>query len=140
MESDQADWIRLRTDLWPESPDDHRAEIPAHFTNPPNDAECFVAQSPDGRVVGFAEVRLRQYAEGCVTSPVGYLEGIYVEPAFREMGFARGLVLAGEAWARSHGCTELASDRALDNAASGAFHRAAGFQEVERVVCYRKDL
>ena len=44
------------------------------------------------------------------------------------------------ALARSRGCTEFASDRLLDNEASGAFHLAAGFEETERVVCYRKDL
>ena len=77
---------------------------------------------------------------GCRTSPVGYLEGIYVDETHRRKGAARALVLAGEAWARRLGCTEFASDRALDNDESGAFHRAAGFDEVERIVCYRKDL
>lgn len=47
---------------------------------------------------------------------------------------------ACEAWARSRGCTELGSDRALDNRASGAFHLATGFDEVGRVVSYRKEL
>lgn len=133
-------WVRLRTELWPESPDDHRREVPGFLREKPENEECFVAEDGHGMVVGFAEVRLRAYAEGCLTSPVGYLEGIYVAPDHRRSGHARGLVRAGEAWARRHGCTEFASDRALDNEASGAFHEAAGFHEVERVVCYRKDL
>lgn len=138
--ADADDWIRLRTELWSDSPDDHPREIAEYVADPPADAECFVAETSDGRIVGFAEVGLRWYAEGCRSSPVGYLEGIYVEEAYRRRAHARGLVLAGEAWARSQGCTEFASDRALENEMSGAFHLAAGFEEVERIVCYRKDL
>lgn len=133
-------WIRMRTTLWPEAPEDHPPEIAAYFADPPPDAICLVAEGDDGRLVGFAEVGMRPYAEGCRSSPVGYLEGIYVEDTHRGLGHARGLVRAGEAWARRLGCTEFASDRSLDNDASAAFHRAAGFDEVERIVCYRKDL
>lgn len=133
-------WTRLRTRLWPEWPADHPREIVAYFQDPPARAACFVAEGEDGEVVGFAEVGLRDYAEGCGTSPVGYLEGIYVDTGARRSGYARALVLACEAWARSRKCTEMGSDRALDNEVSGDFHVAVGFEEVERVVCYRKKL
>ncbi|NNF14816.1 MAG: GNAT family N-acetyltransferase [Gemmatimonadetes bacterium] len=133
-------WIRLRTALWPESPEDHPPEVASFFAEPPGDATCYIAEVANGRVVGFAEVGMRRYAEGCRSSPVGYLEGIYLEDAHRRQGHAKGLLLAGEAWARSRGCTEFASDRDVDNEESGAFHLASGFSEVQRIVCYRKDL
>lgn len=138
--SDRAEWIRLRESLWPGTPDDHRAEVAAFLNHPSPRDVCFLAVSADGAPIGFAEARLREYAEGCTSSPVGYLEGIWVEPDFRRSGVGDALVAAVEGWARSRGCTEMASDRALDNEASGRFHEAAGFEEVERAVLYRKRL
>jgi aminoglycoside 6'-N-acetyltransferase I len=138
--ADASEWARLRTALWPESPDDHPPEIAAYFEDPPTWAVCLLAEEPDGRIAGFAEMGLRNYAEGCATSPVGYLEGIWVEPDRRDSGVGRALVEAGAGWARSLGCRELASDRALDNEASGVFHTALGFDEVIRIVCYKKEL
>jgi aminoglycoside 6'-N-acetyltransferase I len=133
-------WTALRTALWPEKPEDHGPEVATFLTDRPGDAECFVAEDAGGCVVGFAEVGLRGYAEGCASSPVGYLEGIYVVADARRRGVGRRLVEAGEAWSRARGCTEMASDRALVNEASGAFHLAVGYAEAHRVVCYRKEL
>jgi len=138
--SDADAWVRLRTALWPDSPQDHPREVGAYFADPPEDASCFVAEDGEGRVVGLAEVGLRRYAEGCLSSPVGYLEGIYVKEGARREGYGRALVRGCEAWARSRGCTELASDRALDDEASGAFHGGVAFEETGRIVCYRKRL
>ena len=137
---DTADWIRLRTELWPEEPEDHPPEIEAYFSRPPERSICLLAEEPEHGIIGFAEVGLRDYAEECRTSPVGYLEGIYVQPGARRTGAGRALVRAGEEWARTRGCSEMASDRALDNEPSGVFHEAVGFTEVHRVVCYRKEL
>jgi aminoglycoside 6'-N-acetyltransferase I len=120
-------------------PNDHPQEIAAHFAKPPESFECLLAVI-DGEVVGFAEVGLRPYAEDCRTSPVGYLEGIYVTEARRGQGVGRTLVAAAEQWARDQGCAEMASDRELVNEASAAFHAATGFQEAARIVCYRKAL
>lgn len=138
--ADAAAWARLRTALWPEAPDDHPPEIAAYFADPPEAAVCLLAEEEEGRIAGFAELGMRAYAEGCASTPVGYLEGIWVEPDRRKSGVGRALVEAGAAWARALGCRELASDRALDNDASGAFHVAIGFDEVMRIVCYRKEL
>ena len=66
--------------------------------------------------VGFAEISLRyDYVEGSETSPVGYLEGIYVKEAFRGKGYARELLKECENWAKSKGCSEFASDCELSN-------------------------
>lgn len=80
------------------------------------------------------------YVNGCSTSPVGFLEGIYVWPEYRRRGAARLLCREVEAWAREHGCRELASDTQTDNFPSRQMHEALGFAESERVVCYHKRL
>lgn len=96
----------------------------------------------DGQTVtGFAEASLRHdYVNGCETSPVAFLEGIYVAPEYRRRGIARALCDAVEEWALGHGCTEFASDAPIDNEESHQMHAALGFEEMERVVCFRKTL
>ncbi|MBV8171599.1 MAG: GNAT family N-acetyltransferase, partial [Candidatus Eremiobacteraeota bacterium] len=99
----------------------------------------FVSES-DQRLSGFIEVRLRPYADGCDTSPVGYIEGWYVEPASRRSGIGRRLVAAAEQWARARGCSEMASDSLLDNENGRRAHEHLGYAEVEQAVRFRKDL
>src|SRR5205807_8206004 len=93
-----------------------------------------------GQPVGFAELSIRAYAEGCRTDRVAYLEGWYVVPEARNEGVGHALIAAAEAWGRSQGCVEFASDAELTNDASAAAHTALGFVEVGRVRCFRKDL
>jgi aminoglycoside 6'-N-acetyltransferase I len=138
--ADAGAWLALREALWPGTPNDHRHDVDRWFTSPPPREACFVAERPGVGIVGFAELRLREYAEDCTTSPVGFLEGIFVSPEQRFGGVGRALVAAGEAWARERGCTEMASDRELSNDASGAFHESLGYVETVRIVCYRRDL
>lgn len=91
--------------------------------------------------VGFAQCQLRyDYVEGTGSSPVGYLEGIFVKDEYRKQGYAAELLNACERWAKSCGCTEFASDCELDNAAGIRFHQSAGFSEANRIVCFTKKL
>ncbi len=93
-----------------------------------------------GRPIGFVELSLRAYAEGCQSDNVAYVEGWYVTPEARGRGVGRALIEAAEDWARGQGCTELASDAELGNAASAAAHEALGFSEVGQIRCFRKVL
>jgi aminoglycoside 6'-N-acetyltransferase I len=93
-----------------------------------------------GGALGFAEVSLRDFAEGCESSPVGYLEGWFVTEPSRRLGVGRALLEAGEAWARARGCVEFASDAETWNEGSIASHGRLGFEEVCRIVCFRKGL
>lgn len=138
--ADATAWARLREALWPGSLDGHRREVAAYFETPPDTSTCLVAEVAAGGVIGFVEVGLRAYAEGCHSSPVGYLEGIFVDESHRKLGVGRALVHAAERWAREQGCTEMASDREIHNEGSGRFHATLGFEEVERIVCFRKSL
>jgi len=138
---EQDGWLRLRQALWPDCPEaEHRAEMGAFLLEPEKYAQ-FVAYGEDGQAAGFAEAALRtDYVNGTETSPVAFLEGIYVEPLHRRRGWGRALVGAVAAWAGSLGCRELASDALLENEASHLMHRALGFEETERVVFFRKEL
>lgn len=129
----------LAAKLWPGHRPEELAEDFAGLAASEN-AACFLAWEED-RAAGFAQCQLRHdYVEGTKTSPVGYLEGVYVEAAFRRNGCAGRLLAACEAWARERGCAEFASDCELDNADSLRFHLAVGFDEANRVICFRKDL
>lgn len=134
-------WCRLRAQLWPDGAEaEHRREIGDMLLSPDRLAG-FVALAPDGAVVGFAEASLRHdYVNGCETSPVAFLEGVFVAPDYRRAGIARDLVHAVQDWARARGVTELASDADIDNSASITMHGALGFEETERVVYFRKPI
>lgn len=93
------------------------------------------------QAVGFAQCQLRHdYVEGTDSSPVGYLEGIFVEENYRNRGYAKELLKQCEAWAKEMGCTEFASDCELENTGSLAFHLKMGFEEANRVICFTKKL
>ena len=100
----------------------------------------FLAYEED-KPVGFAQCQLRHdYVEGTETSPVGYLEGIYVKEDSRQHGFASQLMKACEDWARAEGCVEFASDCEIDNTESLEFHLKLGFKEANRIICFSKHL
>ena len=140
--------MALRTALWPdEGGTSHADEVARFFAEPRSGPgtmpeAVLVAESTGAAptLVGFAEISRRLYAEGCETSPVGFLEGWYVVAERRREGVGRALVAAAEAWARDLGCQEFASDALADNLVSAAAHRALGFEEVEVIRCFRKDL
>ena len=128
----------LAAKLWEHPAEELQEEFAALLSDP--DAALFAAKR-DEAVVGFAQCQLRHdYVEGTSSSPVGYLEGIWVEEAHRNRGIAAALLRACEEWARAQGCTEFASDCELTNTDSIRFHEAMGFEEANRIVCFRKGL
>jgi aminoglycoside 6'-N-acetyltransferase I len=125
--------------LFPQHSADALADGMREFRARP-DGDVFVAERADGSLAGFVEVGARPYADGCDTSPVGYVEAWYVDPDVRRSGHGRALLAAAEAWALGRGYREMASDAQLDNQVSHAAHRHAGYEEVDRVVQFRKVL
>jgi len=133
-------WVACRARLWPDAGEAaHRRDAERLIDGDAPFAAWIALRGED--VVGFAEALLRRDpVNGCDTSPVAFLEGLWVDPRSRRRGIARQLIAAVEAWARGLGCGELASDALIDNAPSHATHIAAGFEETERVVYFRKRL
>ena len=129
----------LAMQMWPEQDPDGLAEEFRELLPDP-DAVCFLRYT-GSRPVAFAQCQLRHdYVEGTDSSPVGYLEGIFVSETYRRKGYAAELLAECEKWAKEKGCSEFASDCELDNADSLDFHLAAGFEEANRIICFRKKL
>ena len=104
------------------------------------DAVCFI-KYVDNKPAAFAQSQLRyDYVEGTESSPVGYLEGIFVAEGYRKHGYAAELLVECEKWAKEKGCTDYASDCELVNEDSLKFHMALGFEEANRIICFRKDI
>ena len=129
----------LACQLWPDhTVEEMQGEFAVFFAKP--DAAFFLAYTEE-TAIGFAQCQLRHdYVEGTDSSPVGYLEGIYVADGYRKQGIARELLSACESWAKEKGCTEFASDCELDNVQSLQFHLNVGFEEANRIICFTKKL
>lgn len=138
---DRPKWAEMRATLWPDADAAELAhETVRHFAGAKAADEVFVAENVNGHLLGFLEMSLRPYANGCASKPVPFVEGWYVSSQSRHLGVGRALIEAVENWARLRGFSEIGSDATLENDISHAAHQALGFEEVERVVCFRKSL
>lgn len=136
---DKPEWVRMRQGLWPDAPLNYLSLDLDKLLTDENSA-IFLASDRDGKLVAFIEVGLREYAEGCETSPVGYILAWYVDPHVRGQKLGRELIHVAEGWAREKGCSEMASDTWLDNHASIQAHLKMGYYEVDRLVHFVKRL
>ena len=129
---------QLGAELWPH----HAAgELAEEFEEIMEEGGAFFLAFSGEEAFGFAQCQLRHdYVEGTSTSPVGYLEGIYVKESSRRRGLARRLLAACENWAREQGCREFASDCQLENRESLILHKNLGFRETGRIICFAKKL
>lgn len=101
---------------------------------------CFIGKNK-GEYVAFIHVSLRfEHVEGAVQSPIGYIEGLYVQPDFRQVGVGNHLIQLAEEWCKEKGCTQLASDTELKNQLSINFHKNRGFRETARIVTFIKEI
>ena len=138
---EQDGWLDLRMALWPDATiEDHTGYMAMELAQP--DRFLPLMMYDERRApIGFIEVSIRSdYVNGTQTSPVGFVEGVFVAPEWRRQGVARDLFDAAGEWAKTRGCRELASDALLDNEASQRAHRALGFRETERVVYFVRTL
>jgi aminoglycoside 6'-N-acetyltransferase I len=138
--SDVEAWSEMRTELWPDTDDNHLSEINAFFDGESIDIEQVYIIEKDQLIVGFIELNIRNFAEGSRKSSVPYVEGWFIKPEFQGMGYGQKLMEMAEYWAASLGFTELASDTEIINERSIKLHKQMGFKETERVVCFLKKL
>ncbi|ENU8684486.1 cryptic aminoglycoside N-acetyltransferase AAC(6')-Iy/Iaa [Salmonella enterica] len=130
-------WRGLRKQLWPGHPDDAHLADGEEILQADHLAS-FIAMA-DGVAIGFADASIRHdYVNGCDSSPVAFLEGIFVLPSFRQRGVAKQLIAAVQRWGTNKGCREMASDTTPENTISQKVHQALGFEETERIIFYRK--
>jgi len=130
---------RLAIQMWKDNTLEGLTEKLAEIIASPESAVFLLREGKTA--IGFAQCQLRHdYVEGTDSSPVGYLEGIFVEEVYRNKEYAKELLKQCETWAKDMGCTEFASDCELDNTGSLAFHLKMGFEEVNRVICFTKKL
>lgn len=130
---------KMAVKIWDNNSADDLVKEFCEMTDDPNSI-CFIKYS-DNLPVAFANASLRyDYVEGTESTPVGYLEGIFVEKGYRKQNIAKELVKTCESWAKDMGCKEFASDCELSNLDSLAFHLAIGFNEANRIICFKKDI
>jgi aminoglycoside 6'-N-acetyltransferase I len=101
---------------------------------------CRFIKNEAGEVLGLLEISIRNIVDGCISSPVPYIEGLYLYPQYRNQGHGTDVLKMIAAWYRDRGYTELATDARLDNTSALAFYKSAGFEETDRVVEFRLDL
>src|SRR5262245_7449365 len=89
---DQAGWLDLRLALWPDaSADEHRGYMAISLAQPERYLQLMMYDDRR-QPLGFIEGSIRSdYVNGTESSPVGFVEGVYVIPAWRRKGVARDL-------------------------------------------------
>lgn len=101
---------------------------------------CFIILANSNEVMGFLEVALRNLVDGCLGSPVGYIEGLYLKPQYRGFGYGRQVVESIAEWFGDRNCKEMATDTELDNINAQKFYESIGFQETYRIVEFKKNI
>lgn len=124
-------WAKFASNLWSSTEE----ELLETFNN--NGYQNEFLYIDNNQYVAFISLSLRNdYVEGTDTSPVAYIEGIYVKEDYQRRGIARKLIEFAKEWAKNNGCKELASDAELTNSESIAFHKKVGFEEKNKIVCF----
>lgn len=132
-------WLALGLELWPGHSAEELAEVFLDVLH--SEKETAFLYKAGNEYAGFINVSIRSdYVEGSDSSPVGFVEGIFVKEAHRKKGIARELVKRAEEWALGRGCTQMGSDIEITNNNSYDFHTKIGFKEANRIICFIKDI
>lgn len=119
--------------LWPDN------EYNDLYNETKDSKDFFFGAVIDELLVGFIQLSIRkEYVNGSSSSPVGFIEGLYVLEELR--GIGKELVEYVLKFTKDKGIKEVASDVLIDNILSQKFHEKMGFKETERVVYYIHEL
>lgn len=136
---DRATWYSFRNSLYHDlSQEFDNQEMELIAMDSMRDSYLIVNDKNDK--IGLLEMSLRNFVDGCLNSPVAYIEGIYLTEEQRGKGYGRKIINWAKEWGRSRGCKELASDVELDNIEAQNFHQQVGFEETCRVVQYKMEI
>ncbi len=127
----------MRKELWPKAGFDELKNVEHLYKG--SQFACFFAEHKS-QSIGFIELTIRPYVNGCDSSPVAFVEGIWVDEKFQKHGIGRALIKKAEEWAQSLSVKELASDTRIESEHSIHAHKSWGFEETERVVYFKKTL
>lgn len=81
-----------------------------------------------------------EHVHEATSTPVGYLEGIFVKEKYRKLGIAKKMYEAGEKWAKSKGCLQMGSDTWDWNKDSVLFHKKLGFKIANPIIHFIKNI
>lgn len=126
-------------ELWPDTIFDELKEEFTELLSSDKDKVllCLIDDVP----IAFIHVSIRSdYVEGSRSSPTGFVEGIFVKPAYRRKGISNNLIAQGESWLKTKGCKQIGSDIELSNDTSYKFHTSVGFKEANRLIAFIKDI
>lgn len=139
-DSDFESLMKMSQKLWTDFDENELKEL-LKKTYQSDRQKILVAKTSNQERVAFSIFSIRtDYVEGAVQTPTGYLEGIFVEPAFRKTGIAKEFIQLGEKWCKENGCRQIGSDTWLTDTASRRFHKSVGFWEEEELVHFLKDI
>ena len=126
-------WRQMRGEVYGSLDDEfHEKEMEQIFAR--EDWFCHFLTGTSNQILGLVELSSRNIADGCLSSPVAYLEGIYLKKELRGRGLgkeAMGLILH---WCKEKGYKELATDSELSNLNAQKYFNALGFHETFRIV------
>lgn len=89
------------------------------------------------QILGLVELSSRNIVDGCLSSPVAYLEGLYLKEEYRGRGIGKKVIRMILKWCKERGFSELATDTELTNVKAQNFYKTVGFEETDRVVEFR---
>ena len=137
--SDFEDWVSFSLALFPNASKEEM-EVDLKRIEQLDKYQTYLAKI-DGKAIGYVTITLRtDHVEGASTTPVGYMEAIYVKPQYRKHGIARALFLEGQAWCKENGCSEMGSDTWHWNKDAQAFHGKLGFKKEDVLVHFYKKI
>lgn len=110
----------------------HEKEMQQIFVR--EDWFCYFITDKSNQILGLVELSSRNIADGCLSSPVAYLEGLYLKREYRGRGLGKETMKVILNWCKEKGYTELATDSELLNLNAQKFFKALGFKETCRVV------
>jgi len=130
-------WLQMRREVYGSLSDGfHEQEMALIFER--KDWFCYFFTDANEQILGFVELSARNVADACVSSPVAYIEGLYLKKEYRGMGLGSKAIATILAWCKEKAYTELATDAELVNVDAKEFFKAVGFKESFRIIEFHR--